>query len=312
VVVLRPALQAGAYILCLFLLTGAAGAQLGDNLSVYSEKNATGYIQPLADAVGVDLNSGIFRSAHIPASGFHLSLEVPVMIAKFGDDDRTFTATTEEGFYPEQSVEAPTVAGPSDALIADGAGGTQFAFPGGLDLNSFALASPQLRVGSYRGTDLIFRFLAVDVGDDNDELGSVSLFGLGVQHSISQYLEREIPVELAAGFFWQTYSIGKNESGSDLLSGTAFTLGVQASRRFGRRALYLEPYGGLSIDNHSLEVSYESDTSGEPSDVTLDAGYGTTYRLLIGATFRIYYLAGYIDYNITTINTISFGITIGN
>jgi hypothetical protein len=293
------------------LSAAPVAAQVEDNLSVYSAKNAAGYLQPLADAVGADLDSGIFRSAYISESGFHLSVEIPAMLAKFGDDDRTFGAATEEGFYPEQTVNAPTVAGRSDAVIVDGEGGTSFAFPGGLDLNSFALAAPQLRVGSFRGTDVIFRYIALDVSDE-DEFGSASLFGFGIQHSISQYLQNDLPLELAAGFFWHKYSLGTNKAGDDLMSGSAFTIGVQGSRRFGTPGLFVEPYGGLSLDTHSMEVAYESQVTGESENVTLDMDSGTDLHLTVGVLVRLYYIGGYVDYGFSGMRTFSFGITLGN
>jgi hypothetical protein len=311
VVVFRRLLLTGVLLPVVVLLAGPVGAsQLEDNLSVYSEKNATGYMQPLADIIGVNLNSGLFRSADIPVSGFLLSLEIPVMLTKVRDKDRTFRATTEEGFFPEQTVDAPTAVGPSDAVIVDGVGGTQFAFPGGLDLNSVPLAALQLRIGRLYGTEAIFRYVSADVSDE--EIGKVSLFGFGFQHSISQYLESELPLALSAGFFWQTYKIGKNTTGSDLIKGSAFTIGAQGSRKFGQPMIYVEPYGGLSLDTHSMEVAYESEASGEPEDVKLSLDRSTNIHLTIGALFRVYYIGGYIDYGFTGRSTFTAGIIIGN
>jgi hypothetical protein len=146
----------------------------------------------------------------------------------------------------------------------------------------------------------------------DDELGKVSLYGFGLQHSISQYIERELPLALAAGFFWQTYKLGENAAGGDLMSGSAFTIGVQGSRCFGDPAIYVEPYGGLSIDTHSMDIAYESEASGEPSDVTLSVDSGTNLHLTIGALFRLYYIGGYADYGYSGRHVFSFGLIIGN
>lgn len=310
-VVSRRLLVAGALLPAIMLLAGAVGAsELEDNLSVYSEKNARGYMQPLGDLVGVNLNSGLFRSADIPVVGFRLSLEIPAVMTRVRDKDRTFRGTTEEGFFPEQTVDAPTAVGPGDAVIVDGVGGTQFAFPGGLDLNSLPMASFQLRIGRLYGTEAIFRYVSADVSDD--ELGRVKLFGFGAQHSISQYLKSGLPLDLSAGFFWQTYKIGKNRAGGDLIKGSAFTIGAQGSRKFGLPMIYVEPYGGLSLDTHSMEVNYESEASGEPEDVSLRLDRSTNLHLTVGALFRIYYIGGYADYGFTGRNTFTFGIIIGN
>jgi hypothetical protein len=311
VVILRRLLMAGALLPVILLLAcPLAASQLEDNLSAYSEKNARGYMQPLADLIGADLNSGLFRSAGIPVSGFRLSVEIPAMLTRVGDDDRTFRGTTEEGFFPEQTVDAPTVVGPGDAVIVDGVGGTQFAFPGGLDLNSVPLAMLQFRIGRLYGTEAIFRYISADVSDE--ELGKVRLFGFGAQHSISQYLRSELPLELSAGFFWQTYKIGSNRAGGDLIKGSAFTIGAQGSRKFGQPKIYIEPYGGLSVDTHSMDVAYESEASGEPVNVNLNLDRSTGLRFTIGALFRIYYVGGYADYGFTGRSTFTFGLIFGN
>nr|MCK4408798.1 hypothetical protein [Candidatus Eisenbacteria bacterium] len=44
-------------------------AQIGDQISAYSGANAEGYLEPLALAIGANLNSGLFHSAHIPLEG---------------------------------------------------------------------------------------------------------------------------------------------------------------------------------------------------------------------------------------------------
>jgi hypothetical protein len=292
----------------LMLLTAAAPsfAQIEDQLSAYTGKNATGYLQPLADAFGADLNGGLYHSAHIPEMGLYISLELNVMSVLFGDDERTFRATTESGFTPEQTATAPTVVGDGKAVIVPGDGGTQFAFPGGFDLNSFAIAVPQLRIGSIRGTQALIRYFAMNTGDV--ELGDISLFGIGARHSISQYFRPGFPVDIAGGFFWQTFSLGENKRGDDLISTSAFTVGVQASRRF----VVLEPYGGLSLDTHSMDVSYESDALGAKERIDIDFGSSTSLHLTLGLGLNFTYAKAYFEYNIASMSSFSFGFALGN
>ncbi|MBD3368330.1 MAG: hypothetical protein GF405_09215, partial [Candidatus Eisenbacteria bacterium] len=206
------------------LAFGTASAQIEDQISAYTGDNAEGYLQPLADAIGADLNGGLWSSAYIPPDGFHLSLDTRIVAVLFSDDDETFDATTEEGFSPEQTIAAPTVVGSGDAVVVQGDGGTSFAFPGGFSLNSFTLAVPQVRIGSVRGTEALIRYIALDTGDV--ELGNVSLYGFGLRHSISQYIDEPVPADIAAGFFWQKFTLG-----DELIDATAFTVGVQASKQ---------------------------------------------------------------------------------
>ena len=294
----------------LFVLLWAAGVspaagQIEDQLSAYTGRNAEGYLQPLADAFGANLNSGLFHSAHIPRTGLTLTLELPMMAVFFGDDDRTFSATTEGNFTPEQTTSAPTVVGSGQVKLVTGSGGTQFAFPGGFNLNSFALAVPQLRIGSVMGTQALIRYIAFNIGDE--ELGNISLFGFGLRHSISQYLSPAFPVDLAGGFFWQSLNIGENQQGSSLLSSSAFTVGVQASRRF----VVIEPYAGLSLDRHSVDVAYTSDVAGSELDIDLDFEATSTLHLTLGLCLNLTYFKAYIDYNVASQSSLSFGGVLG-
>ena len=273
-------------LVLLLCLAPPLAAQIEDQLSAYTGANGRGYLQPFASAFGADLNTGIFRTASIPKMGPKIRLEIQVMSVIFGDDDKTFRAVTERGFTPVTYANAPTVVGSGKALIVNGAGGTAFAFPGGFDLHSFALAAPQLRAGGLFGTELILRYFALDVsGSDDSEksgdsgLGKISFFGIGLKHSVSQYLPMTIPVDLSAGFFWQSFGLGENKKGDKLISSRAFSIGVQASRKM---AMFFEPYTGVSYDTHSMSVSYESEATGSKTEIDIDFEKESTLHLTLG------------------------------
>ena len=147
--VIRRGIWSGVLVL---LLASPLSAQIDDNISAYTGKNAEGYLGPLVEAMGTCLNGGVYRSGNIPKAGLNIALEFPFVGLYFSDDDKHFMGTTEGGFSPETTTSVPTVVGPTGAVIVDGDGGTAFAFPGGFDIGSFALVAPQLRVGSVMGT----------------------------------------------------------------------------------------------------------------------------------------------------------------
>jgi hypothetical protein len=178
------ALVVGIMLSPLGFSSAFADGPVQNQVSVYSGANAVGYLQPLANAFGAALNSSFGYSAFIPKSGFHLSLEAPVMGVLFEDRDRHFEATTEAGFQPPTTETVPTAVGSGDAVTVTGTGGASFSFPGGLDLNSFGLVMPQLRVSSIGGTEAVVRWIAFDKGDT--DIGDISLFGIGARHSLSQ------------------------------------------------------------------------------------------------------------------------------
>lgn len=295
-------------------------AQIEDQLSAYTGANATGYLQPFSSAFGADLNTGIFRTASIPKMGPKIRLEFQVMSVIFGDDDRTFRAVTERGFTPRKYADAPTVVGSGRALIVPGDGGTAFAFPGGFDLHSFALAAPQLRVGAVFGTEAILRYFAFDAGGSEDSgdsgdsessdsgIGKISLFGIGLKHSVSQYMPTLLPVSLSVGFFWQSFSLGENQSGDKLLSSHAFSVGVQASKKMVK---FLEPYAGVSYDTHSMNVSYESKATDSTKSIDIDFEKDSSLHLTLGLMLEFPVVKGFAEYNVAGQNSFAFGLGFG-
>jgi hypothetical protein len=288
----------------LLLCASPLSAQIEEHISAYTGENATGYLDPLAGAIGTMLNSGLWRSASIPKAGFTIAIELPIMGLYFGDDDKTFNATTETGFSPTQTAEAPTVIGDTKAVIVDGDGGTQFAFPGGFDVGSFALTVPQLRVGAVFGTEAMIRFVAFRIGDS--DIGDVSLFGLGIRHSLSQYMGPVPPVDMAASFFWQSFKLGENESGDDLTKTNTYSFGVQMSKHF---PPVFTPYTGLYYNSYKMDAEYESDVAGEDIiDLTFDDGF---VQWTIGVEFNIAVLNAYVEYSVSSYNSLGFGLGLG-
>ncbi len=297
-----------ALTLVLTLAAMPASAQLNDQLSAYTGVNAEGYLDPLASAFGAALNSGFFYSADIPKASLRISLEFPIMGVIFGDDDRTFSAVTEGGFSPQSTTDAPTIVGDGGATTITGDGGTQYIFPGGFDLNSFGLVVPQLRIGGILGSEAIVRWIAFDP-DTDSEFGDISLYGFGFRHSISQYVTA-LPLDVAAGFMWQSFSVGKNDTGDDLISSDAFSIGVQASKNIGAGFVSLVPFAGLSFDTFSMNVEYESEVTDDTVDLEFDTD--TTVHLTVGAGLRLPVAHVHGAWSFASQNSFEFGIALGN
>ncbi len=292
-----------------FLLAPPAFADTAvqNQVSVYTGANAVGYLQPLANAFGAALNSSFGYSASIPRASFHISLEAPVMGVIFDDEDRLFDATTEPGFTPSQTNQVPTVVGSGQAVTVSGSGGSQFSYPGGLDLNSFGLVVPQLRIGAIMGTEAVVRWIAFEQSDA--DIGKVDLFGIGGRHSISQYMGEKPLLDLAVGAMWQRVNVGDNGQGGDFVSTEAFSLSLQASKRAPVGFLTFEPYAGVAWESFSADISYE-DTNGALEDISIDGG--NDMRFTVGAGFN--FLIGHLwaDYNFADTNNFSFGLALGN
>jgi Family of unknown function (DUF6588) len=288
-------------VLMLFPASSAV-AQLESHLSAYTGRNAPGYFGPVVDAIGADLSSGLYHTARIPKEGFHVSLELIYMSARFSSGERSFVAFTEGDFRPEQSAVAPTVVGSKDPVSVEGDAGTKFWFPGGFDIAAFDFATPQLRVGSILGTEALVRFVFIPTGDEH--LGTPSLYGVGFRHSVSQYFN-DLPIDAAVGAFWQRSTLGENERGGDIVSADAWTVGFQASKRYS----WLEPYVGVAYNNLALDLSYEGDAPEDVVDLSLDSG--DHFRMTLGVSVNVSFLAVHGEYNSGGQDAFALGLAVG-
>lgn len=288
---------AGAALLVLGL-AGAAGAQVDERLAAYTGRNAKGYLAPLVDAFRSNLNSALFYSAYVPTKGFYVSLEVNAMGTFFDEDSRTFVATTEGDFLPEQSTEAPTVIGDNDAVYVEGNAATQFAFPGGFDVDNIWFACPQVRVGSWKGTEALGRFILYDTSVS--ELGSLTVWGAGLRHSISQYIEGMRPVDLSVSVTGQRAQLETDDS-QDVLQARIVSAGVQTGIALG--GMY--PYGGLSANWYEMDVRYEFETDSELEPIELDYRYDVEFQMTLGIAYRLSGITAYGEYNLSDQNCLA-------
>ena len=286
----------GLSFLYIFLVN--AGAQDLDQLiSKYTQENGKKYMQPLADGLGANFNSGLFHSAGIRKMGFQLYFGIATTTAFVADKSKVFTAVPEGFFEPKNPVEVPTLFGASQNVIVNGNGGTQYAFPGGLNLKMFPLAMPQLTIGSVFGTDLTLRYLAIDI---NDEIGKVNLLGWGLRHSISQYFTK-LPVELAAGVYNQYFDIG------DIVSAKCWLFNVQASYRVS----ILTFYGALGYEKSELDIEYTYINEGEESTQKFNLKGSNNARLTAGVTFNFGFLKLNTDYSLANQGVLTVGLGLG-
>jgi len=271
---------------------------LEDYVSKYTSENGKGYMQPLADAFGASINSGLYHGARIPTFGFNIYIGVETMMALIADDQKFFTATTGDPFSPATSAKTSTIFGSTTGASVTGTGGTVYNFPGGLDVSKVPLAVPQVTVGSILGTEATLRFIQVTL-DDN--YGKVKLFGFGVRHSISQYLPN-FPIDLAAGFFIQKLEVG------DIIEANAKYFGVQGSYS---KSIFTF-YGGVGFESANLDISYDFE-SGEDSASTIsfDLDADNSARFTAGVAFNLLVMKLHADYNFGAQKVVGIGLGFG-
>lgn len=271
---------------------------LADYLSKYTSANGKGYLQPLADAFGANMNSGLYYGARIEKFGLHIRVGLETMTALIADDQKVFTAKTEDPFSPAATAEAPTVFGSTKGTSATGTGNTIFNFPGGLGLSKVPILLPQVTVGSILGTEATLRFVQVNV---NDDFGKIKLFGFGLRHSISQYLGKS-PVDLAAAFFVQKFEVG------DIVEANAKYYGLQASLS---RSIFTF-YGGAGFESANLDIAYTFEPeSGSAQTIAFDLEAENSARFTIGLALNLLLAQVHADYNFGAQKVLAMGVGFG-
>lgn len=274
-------------------LSVAHAQKLNDFVGKYGTANGAGFMQPLADAFGANINSGIYQSAKIPLEGFHLNFGVMLMGAPITDSRKTFTATTDGFFTPQTTANAPTIFGSTDGSTVNGNAGTTYSFPGGLNMSLFALAVPQVTVGSLYGTEATIRFFQAKLGDS---VGELKLWGIGARHNINQYF-KDLPLDVAAGIYQQHFEIG------DIVSANATLISTQGSYTWN----VLTFYGGPAVEISNMDVTYD----GSNGKINLALKSQNNVRFTAGVLLSLAFFRLYADYNLASQSAFVLGFGFG-
>lgn len=294
----------GGIIIILFvILTIPSKSQnsFEDAVEQLSSDNVQGYIQPLLDGFGANINSGFPGSARIKRLGLTLRLQVVGMGTLIGNDEKTYMATPPEP-YDQEPVETATIFGGDGAVVSHPAGATYRFQNGQIDTRIMPFAAPQLTIGDVFGTQLTIRYVPVPSMDDFPE---VNFVGVGVRHSISQYFPL-LPVDIAAGVFYQTLSIG------DFVDAEATAFSAQVSKTF----LLLTLYGGVQYESTDVNLSYTYTGPLPPGDqsdrnVSINFKGENEIRTTAGASLALGILHVHADISIGKVTVVSAGLGLG-
>lgn len=295
----RFGLLASSLTLGSLLTASALAGDIQGLMGIYSEDNAKGYMQPLADVLGATMNSGFYYDARVPQDGFHFHVGLETMFAPVADEDRSFLAHTESEFNlsnPTTTVTAPTIFGDSEGPVVQGTGGTVFTFPGGLQTLRLPLAVPQITVGSIRGTELMARFVDLEV---NDSIKDVSLLGLGLRHDLGQYIQR-LPMDLSASGFWQSFQV------EDFIKAKTLSLGVQTGISRGPFSLF----GGLAYETASVDLDYPRGSE-DAGTISISLDGRNSLRFTAGGALFLAIVQLHLAYSVASQGVLAAGLQLG-
>jgi len=243
--------------IALFLICGTPlhAQEFEELLNSYGDHNARGYLQPLADMITSNLNTGIREWSSVDSS-FYLSLRLVTMTSFPSASMKTFRARTGFDFEPEQEAMAPTVIGPNQPTSVEGVNGTYFIFPVGYNVRYFPLVAPQLTIGGFFHTELTGRFFSFA---PKKEVDNIAFLGLGLRHNVSAYLP-DFPWDLSAGYFYQQFNTAPYYFSKHHLA--SLHIGKSGKRASAHLTL------GYQMARTRIEYTY-TDDSGQPQQFSV-------------------------------------------
>ena len=284
------------------LLAGTARAQsIEERLQKFGEEYAKGYVGPMGDQFGAALNSGWYHTADV-SNGIDIYFGVRGMLMPLPEESKTFTIKSP---WNGAVDSPPTAFGPDQEVTVSGVapGANPQFYAKGQNISMSVLPVPHISAGNIFGTRLMLRFLPpVELGD----AGKLGFFGIGAQHSLSQYIPT-VPLDLSAHAAYSRFSLG------DLLSATGFTIGVEASKSFA----LLTVYGGVAYETSSFSFGYDASYT-DPitmqavnERVGFDISGANNVRATIGLTLSLGFLKINADYSAASQSVIVAGLGIG-
>jgi hypothetical protein len=281
------------------IMSGSARSQsdLEEALKQYGAEDVRGYIKPMADLFGANMNSGFYHSADIPVAGFSFSLEILGMGAVVGDEQKSYDAKTPPGFTPA-TFRTATVFGGTGTTVSD-ANNPSLQYRGSdgiINATLFPLAVPQIRVGLI-GTEATIRFIT---SPSIDAFPKTTLVGVGARHNIGQYIPT-LGFDIAAGVFYNKFTVG------DIVDFNSIAIGAQAGKSFS----VLSIYGGLQYEKSTMNIAYTSSNPLAAPVVDIDIGGDNTFRFTAGAGLNLAFFHIFADANFGSITNFSGGIGFG-
>jgi len=269
-----------------------------DALSQLSSENVRGYVQPIIDGFGANLNSGLYHTPRLGEDGLHARLELITSGMLIGETERSYYATPPEPFDPAP-VRTATILGGIGSTVT-GPGGLEYQFQNGqIRADLFGLGTPQLTVGNLFGTEAIVRYAVLPAVRD---FPNSSLVGFGARHSVSRYFT-SLPFEATVGAFWQTMKVG------DILSVSARNISLMV----GTSVSLFNIYGGVQHESTIVDVTYTYTGYGATPDTRVDLHYSAVnvLRWTTGFGINLVGLSLHTDIGVGKVTVVSGSIGVG-
>ena len=327
----------------LVLLVSSLFSDIQESLEKFGKENGQAYIKPFVTAYGTNFNSGLYNTAKV-LKPFRFGLFINTMLAFVPDKDNTFMPTRPDFIitdtngdpilynneviylYENPIDETATVFGKDggdfvhNSLLDDPALLTQLglsqddvnaldiSLPDGTNLPAVLLMVPQFHLGLPAGNELMIRGFPKQ--KINKDIGKIGFWGIGLKHSISQYIPL-VPIDLAVQGVYQSLFMG------DILELNNFALNAEISKKL----LMWTLYAGIGYEQTKLKAEYETEIKvynedsnsfdSEPIDIDFEIEGDNNFRTTFGLRYSLLLLKLYADYTLSdySVFNVGFGVS---
>ncbi len=321
------------FSLLLIIMVTSLFAGVQEKLEQFGKDNGMVYVKPLVTAFGTTMNTGLFNTAKV-LKPFAFGLNVNTMLAFVPDEDKIFTAirpdlyivhpTTSDTIfvYNDPELESATVFGEDGAtfvhntdlddpillallgLSQEDVNSLDISLPNGANLPVVPFLMPQFNLGLPFGNEIMIRgFPKVEI---NKDIGDLGFWGVGLKHSVSQYIPL-IPIDIAAQVAFQNLYVG------DILTFSNFNANLEVSKKL----LMWTLYTGVGYDktNVTAEYDYTYQTLNQDNEIVsleqeikFDVDGENEIRATAGIRYSLLLLKLYADYTISKYSVFNAGI----
>lgn len=293
--------------LLIILFFNQSGAQVGLGIFGLPPGDAKEYTKPMATYLGTYFNSGGYYSADLPKL-FQFKFSIIGMYSVIPEGQKTFTPNPGLAGYENLSETATFVGGKGGVYL-----GPQgfLVYPGGFNVSNIPSGIYQI-AGSFYGTELLLRFFP-DTKFSDVKSG---LWGVGLKHTISQWIPAA-PVDIALQVLFNNFDLEYDGDSPETdyvkLDSKNFAVNVHASKTFNNMFIV---YGGLQYESSSLDLEY---VFSDPNDLypqIKDTRQSTSidgdnvFRVTAGGAIKLAVVVFNLDFNITSMFTISGGVSL--
>ena len=291
--------------LVIFLSVSVSHSQnLENRINKYVSDFGKGYSQPVVEGLGLMMNNG-WVSVKAMKDLFSADIGIAAVFVPVTSSDKSFNIASP---YDNTIQSVSTAVGSSNETTISGyqsvPGANPTTYPKGFNLSLIPVFMPQFTIGNLVHTRLTIRALPkIKTGD----LGYISLFGVGLQHYISEDFIKPLPLDFGIMGSYETLKLG------DIITANSVTGSAVVSKRVWK----INFYTLLGYDYSKMKFSYSTTyydptlNSMKTTSTSFESQGKNGFKLCLGGTAETRFARFNLGMNLMPKFCFDLGLSVG-